>query len=231
MSVFHHSRLMPLATASAAAVFGFSSQPAAQSEEVRFKVVAPVQVRLAGTSTLHSWDCTGDRLDLSTRIELAHQEFHKAVDVAWADALTLPIEFSDKDGINGSPLMVKVPIESLECNRTRMQRDLRETVKYEQHPVIEYELEAIRESAVSDEDRETVTMAVTGKLTVAGVSRSVEHRVVITRLGRDMFQVRGELDLKMSWFDMEPPTAFLGMLRAHNDFQVEFRFRARTRGL
>ncbi len=234
MSLIHHSQLGILATVAAVAVAGLGPQLAAQSQSVRFEVMNPVEVRLAGSSTLHSWDCVGDRLDLSTSMDLARNEFHAAVDAAWDQQLPLPIDFNGQEVINGAPqlngapIVIKVPIESLECGRSRMKRDLRDTVKYEQYPVIEYELEAIRGTTLSEEDPDTLKMEVTGKLTVAGVSRSVEHHVEITRLGKDSFEVRGDLDLKMDWFDMEPPSAFFGMLKAHNAFQVEFLFQARV---
>ncbi len=92
-----------------------------------------------------------------------------------------------------------------------------------------FDTNAVRETAPDDKDPETLTMAVTGTLTVAGVDRQVEHQVRITRLDDETFRIRGKLDLKMSWFDMEPPTAFLGLLKAHDEFRVEFVFQAGIR--
>ena len=227
MSPLHPNRTKFLATAAAVALLGSGQPLKAESEGIRFNVLTPVEVHLTGTSTLHNWDCAGDRLDLATRINLTRDTFETAVAATWEEKLPLPVEFLNNGKINGTPLVAKVPIESLECNRSRMQRDLRETVKFDDHPVIEYELEALRETGFEDRDRDTLKLSVTGKLTVAGVTRPVDHQVAIKRLDHDTFEVRGKLDLKMSWFDMEPPTALFGLLKAHNEFQVTFHFQAR----
>lgn len=194
----------------------------------RFEVVGPVEVRLSGSSTLNDWSCLGNRIEIVSRFGMDEGDFRRAVDATWSGDLPTPLAFHEIGEMDGPPLKVRIPIDSLQCSRSRMQRDLREAVRYEEHPKISYELEMIRGVDHIEEGGEAVKLAVTGQLTVAGVSRKVEHEVQVTRLEGGAFRAEGRLDLKMTWFDMTPPTALLGLLRAHDAFSVAFNLEARA---
>ena len=209
-----------------AAVTGAAWANEETRETIRFRVVSPVDVRVAGTSTLHDWECVGDELDLTARLDLTEEQFERLVEESWAGALSFPIDFGEKDETDRSPLRVEVPIEALQCDRSRMRRDLLRTIRYEEYPVIEYELDSVRDGAAAANGDPALSLTVTGKLKIAGVTREVEHEVDIRQIRGNGFKIRGELNLEMNWFDMEPPTALFGLLRAHDEFKVTFHFEA-----
>jgi hypothetical protein len=217
-------RSLIIVLAAFGAIAGATSTNGETRETIRFRVVSPVDVRVAGTSSLHDWECVGDRLDLSAELNLTEEQFERVVEASWAGAVSFPIDFEEKDETGGSPLRVEVPIEALECDRSRMQRDLRRTIRFDEYPIIKYQLKSVSDGAASGNGDSALSLTVTGDLRIAGITREVEHEVEIRQIAGNRFEIRGELALKMNWFDMEPPTALFGLLRAHDDFRVNFHF-------
>ena len=124
--------------------------------------------------------------------------------------------------LNGSrtDASVVIPVEAFDCGKSRMNRDFYAALKSEEHPRIVFELVDARLSAAADE---VYDVSVTGMLTIAGVTRSVS----LSAEGRghgggDSYRVMGRLPLSMTDFDVEPPTALAGLIRAHERIVVGF---------
>lgn len=76
----------------------------------------------------------------------------------------------------------------------------------------------------------SIELEVAGTITVAGVARNVRTRVVGDRLADGHFRAAGAITLSMSEFDIDPPTALLGLVRTRDRINVRFDLVAATSG-
>ena len=103
-----------------------------------------------------------------------------------------------------------------------MNSDMREAMKEEEFPLIRYSL--ITASLLSG-DVETSTAIIfntVGTLSIAGRSKRVEIPVNAERLPDGKFRIAGSSQLSMFEFGITPPTAFFGLIRAHDRLVVHF---------
>lgn len=120
---------------------------------------------------------------------------------------------------------VEIPVEAFDCRNDRMNKDLFDALKGDEHPFIAYRLEDVR---VVDEALENgaALLEAEGTIWVAGVGRSIRTRVVGDRLANGYLRAAGTLDLSMSDFNIEPPSAVLGLVRVHEEITVRFEITA-----
>ena len=114
---------------------------------------------------------------------------------------------------------VVIPVEGFDCGKSRMNRDFYAALKSEEHPRIVFELVDARFSAAEDA---VYAVTVVGRLTIAGVTRSVSLIAEGSGHGDDGYRVKGRLPLSMTDFDVEPPTALAGLIKAHERIVVGF---------
>lgn len=135
---------------------------------------------------------------------------------------------NDNQSQSGLHVHLKIPIESFDCGRSRMNRDMYEALRAEQYDYITFEFENATlvedPSGSSDTRHEDGFKAylIEGVLNVAGVDR----HITLTALGRKMddgeYRIKGQKVISMPDFDIEPPTALRGLIRAHEDLTVFF---------
>lgn len=123
---------------------------------------------------------------------------------------------------------VTVPTAAFDCGKERMNRDLREAMKAELHPEVHFELIGYGPAVpiASNQDR----LLVEGRLTIAGVTRTVEIDAVAERQANGTYRLRGHKRLRMSDFGIDPPTALAGLIRTHDQIAVRFDLLATTKG-
>ena len=201
----------------------------AAAETMAWTLARDSQIRLAGSATIGSWDCAGQR---------AEAELVPGAPLA---ALLALVERVEQDGsltaerleleLERSPAAsLAVRIAALNCGNAKMERDMHEALKAEAHPQILYALNKVRQvrierqgGDVGEDEQEVVFVIDTvGELSLAGVSQEVEMAVRVRRVGEHRFAVLGSKALSMHDFDIEPPTALLGLIRAHPQVEVVF---------
>lgn len=130
------------------------------------------------------------------------------------------------DGTSGRTYgELEIPVRSFDCKNDRMSRDLFEALKGEQHPAISFQLEVVRVVGEELESGATLLEA-EGTLRVAGQGRSIRTRVMGDRLANGYLRATGNLNFYMSDFDIDPPTALLGMVRVRDEVTVRFELTA-----
>ena len=128
-------------------------------------------------------------------------------------------------------VLLKIPVKSFDCGRSRMNRDMYEALKSDRHDYIMFEFE----DAVALEDDGSVPGAlfedgyqpfrIHGVLNVAGVDRSVDLVVQGRTEGDGHYHIKGQKEISMQDFEIDPPTALRGLIRAHDDLTVFFDLR------
>jgi hypothetical protein len=109
--------------------------------------------------------------------------------------------------------VISVPVKSFSCGSALMENDMQEALKAEEHPTIWYTTES-REKVEN-----LVQMCSDGILSVAGVSKVVKFKI-------DMVKdniIEGYSSMKMTDFNIEPPSAFFGLIKAEDKMEIEFK--------
>lgn len=187
-----------------------------------FLVLKPrddAEVHLSGTSTLHQWDCKARELQGALLTNVSYSALGETV-TAYLDG-RVP---NRPDG-GEMHIWLEVRPENLDCDNRRMHRDLNRAVKADTYPQIEYWFTGIEGTPemVDSEGAPALRIRVFGELSLAGETRELAHDATIRLLDRGVLEASGELELHMADFGIEPPTALLGLIRAHPEFTVRYR--------
>lgn len=126
---------------------------------------------------------------------------------------------------------LKVDVMDIECGKKPMNRDLREALKAEKHPKIHFKLLDARRAdpmqmAGLDESKsiDWFDIEVTGKMTIAGTTRKIKVESEGRPVDEHQFRVRGKKKINMEDFDITPPTAMFGLIKADKWLTVHFDF-------
>ena len=114
---------------------------------------------------------------------------------------------------------VVIPVDTFDCGKRRMNRDFYEALKGDVHPRIHFEL---MDATVGSGSGSEFNVTVNGRLTIGGVTRQITLVSEGRRQRAGQFRVTGRLPLSMRDFDIEPPTALAGLIRAHERIVVGF---------
>ena len=151
-------------------------------------------LELRGGSTVKDWSCTTSALR------------------AW-------VRSAAGAGLAGD---LRVPVAALECGDDRMESDLRDAVREDQHPSIAFSLTGWDLAPGAGGFRGVAR----GRLTLAGVARDVEVAVEGEPDASGGVRAVGRTDLLMTSFGIEPPSALFGLIKARDRVEVRFDLRA-----
>jgi hypothetical protein len=201
----------------------FPADPPSRDAAV-FDLTVGSDVVLRGTTTLGPWSSISR--DPQARLVLFTdgaeiQKLFDEIDTGRlrADHLTLRM--------NHPPIAkLAVPVMSLRGSSEGMDRDMHSALKASEHPRIEYDLRNVQDAEI-DRDPKTsepqVVLHAIGTLSVAGVQRNLATALTIQRLASRRYRVLAETQMRMTDFDVTPPTALFGLIRADNSVAVIFK--------
>ncbi len=176
------------------------------SPEKRIAIEEGGELRIEGSAGIVDYTCKARQLSGSGDIEnrLIPQE-----NLREADAVRIT---------------VTIPVRSLECGKRAMNRDMYEALKADEHPSIIYRLleATVSDTAAAASPDEWMPIRSRGVLEIAGKQDTTEVTVRGRLLNEDRFQVRGSKPLRMDTFDITPPSALMGLIRADNRITVHF---------
>lgn len=216
MNALTRSMLHRLTTAAWMACAATATNVAAEAT-VRL-IPAEAELVMSGKSTLHRWSCRSDQLDGEMVFEGDKAD--------WLDLLNT-IRRDDPAAENSPPaprVVAAFRPESLACANPRMRRDLLDAVRIENHPEVHYEVTGL-ESPLRpcESDPEVQRASIRGRLSLAGKTRELAHEARIRFRDDFAIEVEGEIHLNMLDFNIDPPVAMLGLLRAHEDVSIAYR--------
>lgn len=124
---------------------------------------------------------------------------------------------------------ISIEVDGFECGRSRMNRDLRDALKVNQHPTIDFEYISTREMSY-DDSSDRYTLQVTGDLTVAGTTNRIEFEINGVLLNGNLVRAKGEKLILMSDYNIEPPVALFGLIKVQEELTVLFDLMAEVNG-
>jgi hypothetical protein len=164
---------------------------------------------LEGTSTVHDYE---SRTTAPTVKLLRDASVADPVDVAALD------QWLRAGGLKG--LELGVPLSTLHSKKgSTLDKNLLKTLKAEQNPEITFH---VTQAKVGGATGDSIKVSADGMLRVAGRERpiTVAGRLVRSEAG---VWLNGSHGLRMSEYDVKPPTMMLGTLKVHDSVTVHFR--------
>ena len=158
------------------------------------------RVWVEGGSTVRSWSCKAE--DVSAVVEAT-------------SANSISHTLAGEKAIRAVDLTV--PVEKMDCSNGTMNDHMREALKAKEFQAIAFHLTSYDVAKSSD----GVSGTLTGTLTLGGVTKTV----AIPATGGDLggaLHVTGAYDLKMTDYDLTPPSLMFGRIKVRDVVTVKF---------
>ena len=145
-----------------------------------------------GTSNVHDWEAPAEEFSGSATIEIAEDSLVSITG----------LEFS-------------VVAEEINSGKGGMDKRIDDALKVKKHKNITFVLTEITEMNAS-------TLMASGDLTIAGVTKNVQMEVAYELQPDGTITFNGKQNIDMTEFDVDPPTAMFGTIKAGEMVDVEF---------
>jgi hypothetical protein len=160
-------------------------------------IVQSTKVLIHGTSTLHDWTSEAEKAIVNLEV------------------LT---EGGNLTGINSTK--VTIPVKSIISEKgSMMDKKTWAALKESKNPNITFVLGNV--SPITS----TGTVSASGTLTIAGKAKAVSLSAKLKSLGNGVYEISGTHPIKMTDYDMDPPTALMGTIKVGEDVKVEYTVR------
>ena len=158
----------------------------------KFQLIS-AEMSIAGTSTLHDWVSAVEQLTAKAEIEISDNKL-----------LSIPA------------LEVRVPVKGITSTKGKiMDNKTYSALKAEDHPTIFFKLTNVTLKAANQ-------LTATGQLTIAGKSKKVQFPVDYNLKSNSKIQFTGAYTLKMTDYDVAPPTAVMGTIKTGDEVTINF---------
>lgn len=158
------------------------------------------QMKIDGTSNVRDWDA--DVTEMQATLVLQNVE-------------ELTLETLSPESF--SSMQITIPVEGIESGSRGLTNNIHKYLKGKDHPTITFTL-----NNVTDIVRTNGTALITaeGVVNAAGKDNPVTMTVTASVNPDGSINFRGEQPLLMTSFDIDPPTAIMGTVRARDEFLV-----------
>jgi polyisoprenoid-binding protein YceI len=116
-------------------------------------------------------------------------------------------------------LYINVPVKSIKSGEKIMDKKTYETFNADKNSTISFHLLQATSLKVTGQD---IDVTLTGNLTMAGVTRKISFRTTGKNIRTGVYQFKGSVPLKMTDFNMKPPTAMLGVMKVGDGIILKF---------
>ncbi|MDD2943254.1 MAG: hypothetical protein PHC51_09850 [bacterium] len=124
---------------------------------------------------------------------------------------------------------LNVMVKSFDCGNRLMESDMYAAIKADAYPQVRYRHFGLGVSlAKTVSQKQAVSIVSFGLLELAGVKKKVEIELTIERLDSGKFLLSGHKDLRMSDFDITPPTALFGLIKTSDNFRLTYALVAKS---
>lgn len=172
------------------------------AQSVTYTLSEITEFKIVGDSNVRAWD--GDITDANATLILSE------IEELSIDNLT-PNVFSS--------LEIEIAVKGIESDPDRLTTNLHNYLKSDEHPNITFKLNEITNIETSGNE---ATITADGVINAAGKDHNISMIVVATIHSDGTIQFTGKQDLLMTSFDIDPPTAVLGTVRARDEIEILF---------
>ena len=155
------------------------------------------KVAIAGTSTLHDWDMASEKANCD---------------------ISFTFDGTNLTGL--SSLVFTVDAETLKSHHSGMDKNAYKALNVEKYPEISF---SSSYANIKANGANSYILSAKGKLTIAGVTKEVWLAGITTINPSDMsMQTTGSAKIKMSEFNVEPPSFMFGAMKTGDEIIVKF---------
>jgi len=166
-------------------------------------VQATSSISINGTSTLHDWFVNAEKMEGSLQVDTK-----KKIN-----------NYIKKGAISLANLII--PVSSLRSEKGEtMDNKMYRALKIDEYPEIFFTLKIPVQFESINETQRALNIA--GTINIAGVKKIITIQTM-TYLTNGIVTFSGKVPLKLSDFDIEPPTAMFGQIETGNDIVVNFK--------
>ena len=126
---------------------------------------------------------------------------------------------------------IAAPVKLFSCNLASMNLDFWTALKSDQYPLIEYWVDDIQVDSTALGTDQRYSVFAVGRLAIAGVKKTVRISLSGEQIGRDIYRLRGSQEMKMTDFQITPPSMLFGLIKAHDNIVVRFNLVTTTKPL
>jgi len=141
------------------------------------------------------------------------------------DRDTIPTSADREDE---TEVIVTVPVKAFDCGKDRMTSDLQDALKMQEHPEIRFELIHATVKGRIDTSTAWRRVEVLGTLTIAGTKRLTRLSALGQAIDAERFRIQGCHPIRMTYYNVDPPTKAFGLIRVDNRVEVHFDLFAHT---
>jgi polyisoprenoid-binding protein YceI len=153
-------------------------------------------IKIEGTSTMHDWDMTTGSI---------------------AGTAAFVLEGNAIRDINS--LSITLAAESLKSGKAAMDKNAYKALKTDRHRDIAFVLTDVKRIEKSGG---TYTITCQGNLTIAGTTKPIQLTANAVVKGNGKIECSGEYALKMTDYNVEPPSFMFGSVKTGDDLLVKF---------
>lgn len=179
-------------------------------------------VVLDGSSNVTGWRCRGTSIHARMVVATSPDHINEVIDRIEDGNIGVWMSNPSRGSFAAPDFDLAVPVAAFRCGNRVMESDMRRALKADAHPAVRFSFRELRGGIRHDLDTGLYRAAITGDLTLAGVTRTIELTVSAQRLSRTSFRIRAELPLRMTDFSVTPPSALFGAIRARDGLTVHF---------
>jgi len=187
-------------------IFAFLSvmNPLFSADRKVYQIFPSSQIVFKGKSNINTFSFRSDQINGRGCIDTT---------VTALDSLN---EFLKKT-VNG---FFQVRVKTFDSGHNRMNRDMYEALKEEDHKNIRFLLESVKFDQYIDQTE--ALFRARGFLQVAGVENRISLTVRVNKIDENLYHLQGSKQILMTDFDIEPPQALLGLVQTKDKLTVEF---------
>ena len=168
--------------------------------QARASLAPASKMWIEGTSNVHDWKMEAMQIDAQIELD--------AAGLAAAPGKML------------KSVKLTIPARALKSEHAKMDENARKALKADKNPDIVYTLTTVE--AVTAETKDGFTLKTAGTLQIAGVENAVNADIVAIRQADGTIKATGTVPVKMTAFQMKPPTAMLGAIKCGDEVKVKF---------
>lgn len=173
----------------------------AQDQDVKLTLQPGHEMKIDGDANVRSWDAEVKTIN--------------------ADFVMRAFDMNDLSGLTSDhfkTMKLTIPVDDIESDSGRLTRNLQGYLKGDEYPQITFTLNEIDSVQIEGNN---ATISASGVINAAGVDYNTTMTVNATFNGNSV-TFSGEQELLMTDFNIDPPTAVLGTIRAHDEIKIPY---------